>query len=64
MTEWRWAVLDATGTDIEASEPFASKDDAEAWMSREWSALFERGGESVALRRDGDVEYEMGLREA
>lgn len=59
-----WAVLDADGKEIDRTEAFGSKDEAEAWMGSEWSSLLERGGESVVLYEDDTRHYQMGLREA
>lgn len=64
MSTHHWILLDASGAEIRASEAFASKEEAEAWMGTEWSALLEEGAESVALVEGDRRIYEMGLREA
>lgn len=64
MSTHRWILLDASGSEIRASQGFASKEEAEAWMATEWSALLEEGAESVALVEGDRRIYEMGLREA
>jgi hypothetical protein len=33
-------------------------------MGANWSALLDEGAETVSLVRDGEVVYDMGLREA
>lgn len=64
MSTFHWSLLDADGNELRSSEAFASKEDAEAWMGTEWSALLEEGAESVALMEGDSRLYEMGLREA
>jgi hypothetical protein len=62
MGDVRWVLLDADLNEMRASEPFASKEEAEEWMGREWAALLEEGAEYVSLRADGKQLYRMGLR--
>ena len=62
MAGWRWILHDASGTDLRSTEEFDSKEEAEAWMGREWSSLLEEGAESVSLMNNGDRDYRMGLR--
>lgn len=64
MTEARWILKDADGTELRSTDAFASRDEAEAWMGQEWQGLLESGAESVVLVEDDRVVYEMGLREA
>jgi hypothetical protein len=64
MTKYRWVLHDASGKDLRSTEPFESKDAAEAWMGEQWRSLLEEGAEEVSLRRDEAVEYRMGLRPA
>jgi hypothetical protein len=64
MSTHHWILLDAGGAEIRASEGFASKEEAEAWMGTEWSALLDEGAESVALVEGDRRIYEMSLREA
>lgn len=64
MSEWTWVLNDANGNAIRSSEHFSSRDDAEGWMTTNWSALLDEGAETVSLM-DGDrFIYRMGLREA
>ena len=64
MTEWRWVLHDAAWADLRATETFASKEEAEAWMGEHWSSLLDEGAETVSLRSGDAHEYRMGLREA
>lgn len=64
MSAFHWVLLDRNGEELRTSEPFESKDDAEAWMGAEWAGLLAEGAESVALMEDSARLYEMGLREA
>ena len=59
-----WVLHDASGRDLRSSELFGSKEEAESWMSDEWSNLLAEGAETVSLMSDGDELYRMGLREA
>ena len=61
---WRWVLNDASGTELRSTEPFDSKEEAEAWMGDHWSALLEEGGETVTLMTEERSVYRMGLREA
>ncbi len=63
MAPFTWTLQDGSGTDLRVTEPFASKQDAEAWMGSEWSSLLEEGAQFVALKEDGDLVYRMGLNE-
>jgi len=63
MAEFTWTLQDANGRDLRTSEPFTSKEDAEAWMGAEWSALRDEGGEYVLLKEGDEVVYRMGLSE-
>jgi hypothetical protein len=64
VLEWRY--LDAEGRDAGTSEPFETREAAEAWMGDAWSDLLDRGVEQVLLvDRDRDrTLYRMGLRGA
>ena len=64
MTSWRWVLHDPDDAEMRASEDFASKEEAEAWMGAEWKALLDEGAESVSLMEGERREYKMGLREA
>ncbi len=48
---------------MRTTEVFATKEDAEAWMGAEWSALRTEGGEYVVLKEGDEVVYRMGLSE-
>ena len=58
-----WVLLDASGSEMRATDPFASQEEAEAWMGVEWAALLDEGAEYVSLRSDDGQVYKMGLRE-
>lgn len=62
MGTYTWIVHDEAGRDLQTTEPFASKDEAEAWLGREWSALAAAGGDSVSLMEDDALEYRMSLQ--
>lgn len=64
MSAYHWVVHDAAGAEIRSSEPFDSKEQAEAWMGQEWKSLLDAGGGSVSLLHDGAVQYQMGLGES
>lgn len=64
MSELKWVLKDPDGNTIRASDPFESRDEAEAWMGTEWASLLDEGAETVVLMDEGGVVYEMGLREA
>ena len=64
MSDVRWVLKDAQGNELRSTETFSSREDAEAWMGREWSVLLDEGAETVVLLEDSSVVYEMGLREA
>lgn len=64
MSATRWILKDAGGGELRASDSFSSREEAEAWMGREWESLLEEGAESVVLMEEDDIVYEMGLREA
>ncbi|MGI8407760.1 MAG: hypothetical protein ACR2L3_04550 [Actinomycetota bacterium] len=63
MPEYVWVLLAADGVEMRSSEVFPSKEEAEAWMGREWSALLEEGAGLVLLRMGGEQLYEMELGE-
>ena len=62
MGSYTWVLKDAEGTEMRASESFASKDEAEAWMGAEWSVLAGEGAERVVLMEDDAILYDMSLR--
>ncbi|MEA2432700.1 MAG: hypothetical protein QOG54_157 [Actinomycetota bacterium] len=64
MSEFLWILHDEAGADLRQTDAFASKEEAEAWMGAEWSALLDEGAESVSLVTDGEVLYKMSLQEA
>lgn len=61
MSDYRWVLLDGNGNDLRATQSFGSKEEAEAWMAAEWSALAEEGADAVALMHGDRRLYEMGL---
>ena len=63
MADFTWTLQDSDGTDLRTSEAFTTKEEAEAWMGAEWSALRAEGGEYVLLKEGDDVVYRMGLSE-
>jgi hypothetical protein len=63
MAAFTWTLQDESGADLRVTEPFDSKQEAEAWMGAEWSALAAEGAEFVALKENGDLVYRMGLSE-
>ena len=62
MSDHVWTLHDASGAVLRTTERFASKEEAEAWMGSNWSALLDEGAESVSLLDGDEVVYEMGLR--
>lgn len=63
MYDFTWTLQDSDGKDLRTSEAFTTKEQAEAWMGAEWSALRDEGGEYVLLKQGDDVVYRMGLSE-
>jgi len=63
MAEVRWVLQDAEGAEMRTTQAFYSREDAEAWMGYEWSALLDEGGEFVLLMDGDESVYRMGLRE-
>ena len=63
MADFTWTLQDIDGKDLRTSEAFTTKEEAEAWMGAEWSALRDEGGEYVLLKQGDDVVYRMGLSE-
>ena len=63
MAEFTWTLQDGAGRDLRTSEVFSTKEEAEAWMGAEWSALRDEGGEFVLLKAGDEVVYRMGLSE-
>jgi hypothetical protein len=63
MADFTWTLQDSDGKDLRTSEAFTTKEEAEAWMGAEWSALRDEGGEYVLLKQGDDVVYRMGLSE-
>jgi hypothetical protein len=63
MADFTWTLQDNDGKELRTSEAFATKEEAEAWMGAEWSALRAEGGEYVLLKEGDDVVYRMGLSE-
>jgi hypothetical protein len=63
MADFTWTLQDSEGKDLRTSEAFTTKEEAEAWMGAEWSAMRAEGGEYVLLKEGDDVVYRMGLSE-
>jgi hypothetical protein len=63
MADFTWTLQDSDGKDLRTSDAFTTKEEAEAWMGAEWSALRAEGGEYVLLKEGDDVVYRMGLSE-
>ncbi|MGH2752979.1 MAG: hypothetical protein ACRDLB_00970 [Actinomycetota bacterium] len=63
MSSFTWTLLDASGNEMRSTEPFTTKEEAEAWMGAEWASLLDEGAEFVSLRSDDRQIYRMGLRE-
>ena len=63
MADFTWTLQDGDGKELHTSDAFPTKEEAEAWMGAEWSALRAEGGEYVLLREGDDVVYRMGLSE-
>jgi hypothetical protein len=63
MSEWRWTMLDSSGTELRSSETFDSKQAAEQWLTATWRGLLDEGARSVSLTENGREEYRMGLTE-
>lgn len=63
MDDFTWTLQDSDGKDLRTSEAFTTKEQAEAWMGAEWSALRDEGAEYVLLKQGDDVVYRMGLSE-
>lgn len=61
MSAYRWVLRDDKGDDLRATQTFGSKEEAEAWMGAEWSALADEGAEAVVLMEGDRRLYEMGL---
>ena len=59
---FRWTIKDADGNAIRDTEPFDSKEDAEAWMGTGWSDLVNEGADRVVLMDDDSVVYDMSLQ--
>jgi hypothetical protein len=64
MADFTWTIQDAAGKELRTSELFSSKEEAEAWMGAEWSALRDEGGEYVVLKDGDEFVYRMALSES
>lgn len=62
MGAFKWRLRDPAGNDLRDSEGFDSKEEAEAWMGAEWSALAEEGADRVVLLDGDEVVYDMSLQ--
>ncbi len=61
MSEFRWALHDAGGRELRATDRFRDRHEAETWMEREWRSLLEEGAQAASLLEDGTVLYCMDL---
>jgi hypothetical protein len=61
----RWRYRDAGGADLGASDVFASREDAEAWLAGAWADLRDGAVAEVVLvgTPDGAEVYRMGLED-
>lgn len=64
MAGYLWKLHGPAGEELRATEPFSSREEAEAWMGAEWAALLDEGAETVSLVSGDETLYRMGLREA
>ncbi|HYI46318.1 MAG TPA: hypothetical protein VE174_12745 [Actinomycetota bacterium] len=64
MSAFHWVLNNADGAALRSTDPFESKEDAEAWMGEHWAELLDEGAETVSLMSDEHALYEMGLRES
>ena len=62
MPPFCWTLIDDSGTELRSSSDFATKEEAETWMSAHWAELLDEGAGSVRLTDDAIVLYDMGLR--
>jgi hypothetical protein len=63
MADFVWKLHGPSGEDLRATESFASREEAEAWMGAEWATLLDEGAETVSLVHGDETLYRMGLRE-
>ena len=63
MADYVWKLHGPGGDEMRRTEPFASKEEAEAWMGAEWASLLDEGAETVSLVHGDETLYRMGLRE-
>jgi hypothetical protein len=63
MADFVWKLHGPSDEDLRATEPFASREEAEAWMGAEWATLLDEGAETVSLVHGDETLYRMGLRE-
>ena len=64
MSSFAWIVQSEAGEDLRTVEPFDTKEEAEAWMGREWQTLVDEGGGFVVLTSGDETLYRMSLAEA
>ncbi len=62
---WTWTYANKSGTAVSPAsgtdEAFASQADAESWLGENFRMLLNEGVDTVTLREDGSVTYEMGV---
>ena len=61
VDDYFWTTQDSTGEDIDRSQAFPSKADAEDWMGTAWRGLLDAGGKTVTLFNGDRKLYTMGL---
>ena len=61
MDSWRWVLLSEGGDELRSTEGFATRGEAEEWLSGAWSSLADEGVAAVSLRSGDDEVYEMSL---
>lgn len=64
MSDYRWVLQDEAGNEIRVTDPWPTKEEAEAWMGSAWEDLVAEGGAFVALRSGDEQVYRMSLAEA
>ncbi|MDQ3983176.1 MAG: hypothetical protein M3271_10905 [Actinomycetota bacterium] len=63
MADFTWKLHGPSGEELWQTDPFPSKEEAEAWMGAEWASLLDEGAETVSLMHGDAPLYRMGLRE-
>jgi hypothetical protein len=66
---WTWRYESAAGKQVSlaeapATEPFATRSDAESWLGENYRELLSAGVDQVTLLQDGTASYTMSLHPA